>query len=293
MEKKLRGKARKKNTGKLVNYDYQDMERERMGMASLAAQDKTIYESTHNIPTSFDINYANELIRQAQDNNKRPIEMKIGYNNVINKEANFKNANLSLDESDDINTNQNLESKNINKINIIKSKSIGKVEEIIRISEDRISNDNINISIDSKSKQNINTGQNNVIQKSSAIDNDIDMADETQNINLDAINADRNVLGLKKINQIFCSKCKSFNKHITRYCPMNFCNICLQFGHISNDCIKKPNICQYCGADLNKLNNPTIDHENFMKCPKRMIVLATKCYKCGRYGHTLSNCTFK
>lgn len=292
MEKKLRGKARKKNTGKLVNYDYQDMERERMGMASLAAQNKTIYESTHNIPTSFDINYANELIKQAQDNNKRPIEMKIGYNNVINKEASFKNTNVSLDESDDINTNQKLESKNINKINIIKSKSIGKEEEIIRISEDRVSNDNI-INFGAKSKQNINNEQNNAMQNSLAIDNDIDMADETQNINLDAINADRNILGLKKISQIFCNKCKSFNKHITRYCPMNFCNICLQFGHISNDCIRKPNICQYCGADLNKLNNPTIDHENFMKCPKRMIVLATKCYKCGRYGHTLSNCTFK
>ena len=293
MEKKPKGKARKKNTGKLEKYDYQDMERERMGSASLAAQTKTIYESTHNIPTSFDINYANELIKQAKDKNKRPTEAKTGYNYVINKNTSFKNANISLDESDDIYTNQKLESKNINKINIIKSKSIRKEEEIIRISEDRTSNDNININIEPKSKQNINIEQNNVMQNSLAKDNDIDMDDETQNINLDAINADRNDLGLKKINQIFCSKCKSFNKHITRYCPLNFCNICLQFGHINNDCIKKPNICQYCGADLNKLNNPTIDHENFIKCPKRMIVLATKCYKCGRYGHTLSNCTFK
>lgn len=287
MEKKLRGKAKKKNTGKLEKYDYQDMERERMGMASLAAQNKTIYESTHNIPTSFDINYANELIKQAKNNNQRPNDIKTGYNN---KEINVKSANLLLDESDDINTNQKLESKNINKINIIKSKSIGK-EDIIRISEDRVSNDNI-INMEANTMKNINIEQYNATQKL-AIDNDIDMADETQNINLDEINADRNVLGLKKINQIFCSKCKSFNKHITRYCPLNFCNICLQFGHISNDCIKKPNICQYCGADLNKLNNPTIDHENFIKCPKRMMVLATKCYKCGRYGHTLSNCTFK
>lgn len=287
MEKKLRGKAKKKNTGKLEKYDYQDMERERMGMASLAAQNKTIYESTHNIPTSFDINYANELIKQAKNNNQRPNDIKTGYNN---KEINVKSANLLLDESDDINTNQKLESKNINKINIIKFKSIGK-EEIIRISEDRVSNDNI-INMEANTMKNINIEQYNAIQKL-AIDNDIDMADETQNINLDEINADRNVLGLKKINQIFCSKCKSFNKHITRYCPLNFCNICLQFGHISNDCIRKPNICQYCGADLNKLNNPTIDHENFIKCPKRMMVLATKCYKCGRYGHTLSNCTFK
>ena len=110
------------------------------------------------------------------------------------------------------------------------------------------------------------------------------------NIELDNINKVREETGLKPFNTIYCWVCLQVNKHSTANCPYNHCKICNNMGHIANNCIRKPRICQFCNEDLNKINNPKAKHDNWLDCPNRKYIIGAKCLYCKGYGHILKNC---
>ena len=90
------------------------------------------------------------------------------------------------------------------------------------------------------------------------------------------------MVGLKPLKMIKCYTCNKVNDHYTRNCPNNFCKVCKNFGHLTNN-FNAVIVCQYCNGNHYSRKYSSAKGLIFRK------KLNSRCLYCNRFGYMMSD----